>query len=233
MNPIDAYVFAPDHLQGARVLAVREERHGPVQLTWLTLDREDDAGDPLAIEAGTVLLAPDVQMLIALAQAEAIRPFADLAGFGPDDEAGGDDVLDRLQGRLEEQRLTILAQQGHPDGAPSAGWTFGVIDEEGGLGWAKETPGNRRLFAWGARAGELRWLDGAWKLHNARTIFPGGWSLWSRNEDGDLDEVIAEDTCEDWTERDAMRAADAYEPTDDPDSADEWPDPSTPPTPPE
>ena len=101
---------------------------------------------------------------------------------------------------LEEARLTLAAEQGRAEGAPSEGWTYGIIDDEGGRGWRKPWR-QGMMFAWGI---------GCYVSSSAVvTPHPGGWSRWRYNDDGELDEEVEYHTDEAWSARAAMLAADA------------------------
>lgn len=130
--------------------------------------------------------------------------FARAAGFDPRDEGvEPPDVVARIENlhaEIEEMRLTLAAERGDPAGAPSPGWEYGIIDEEGGLGWRKPTA-DGMLFAWGAGIDFL----GA---DHAPDPHPGGWTRWLADEDGDLDEMLECVNDETWTARAAMIAAD-------------------------
>lgn len=108
--------------------------------------------------------------------------------------------IDRLTAELEETRLTLAAEQGRSEGAPSEGWVYGIIDDEGGRGWRKPWR-HGMIFAWGI---------GCYVSSSAVvTPHPGGWSRWRYNEDGELDEEMEHHTDDAWTMRAAMLAADA------------------------
>lgn len=109
--------------------------------------------------------------------------------------------VERLTAVIEEARLTLAAEQGRAEGAPSEGWTYGIIDDEGGRGWRKPWP-NGMIFAWGV---------GCYVSSSAVvTPHPGGWSRWRHDDDGELDEEVEHHTDEAWSTRAAMLAADAF-----------------------
>lgn len=108
---------------------------------------------------------------------------------------------------VEEAQLTLAAEQGRAEGAPSEGWTYGIIDDEGGRGWRKPWP-NGMIFAWGV---------GCYVSSSAVvTPHPGGWSRWRHDDDGELDEEVEHHTDEAWSTRAAMLAADAADAADNP-----------------
>ena len=113
--------------------------------------------------------------------------------------------VERLTALVERQRLTLLAEQGIAEGAPSDRWTWGIIDEEGGIGWKRRTA-RGMIFAWG-RGVELGSRGQPSEPH------PGGWAEWTTNEDGDLDDEIARATDALWNALDAMEAAEAAHPS--------------------
>jgi hypothetical protein len=101
----------------------------------------------------------------------------------------------RLTAELREARLTLAAEQGRAEGAPSTDWAFGHADPGVvGLVW----------FVW--RAGDL---VTAWGNRGERTA--GGWSRWRPDERGLLH--IDGGINPDWTDRAAMLAADAAHPS--------------------
>lgn len=143
-------------------------------------------------------------------------PYTDIEGLGEEGppleealhawaQAGYPDTgraaeVERLTAELEEARLTLAAEQGRAEGAPSEGWTYGIIDDEGGQGWRKPWR-HGMIFAWGI---------GCYVSSSAVvTPHPGGWSRWRYNDDGELDEEVEHHTDDGWTMRAAMRAADA------------------------
>lgn len=75
-------------------------------------------------------------------------------------------------------------------------WEYRQIDEDGGMGYARELPDGSFLFAWGfgVEQGEPH---------------PGGWARWVCNEDGDIDDQTHFESDPQWDAEDAMEAADA------------------------
>lgn len=134
------------------------------------------------VDSGTEPVTEDMGRLAALVAAQLADEVATIA---------------RLTAELEETRLTLAAEQGRTEGAPSTDWAFGHA-EPGvvGLVW----------FVW--RAGDL---VTAWGNRGERTA--GGWSRWRPDERGLLH--IDGSINPDWTDRAAMLAADAARPASD------------------
>lgn len=143
---------------------------------------------------------PEMAVILeATATLKAIGALLDEAGIPDGDLLARVQALvgerDAARAEVSELRLTLAAEQGKPEGAPSEGWEYGVIDEEGGLGWAKDLPGNRRIFAHGSRRSQ------------PDQIIPGAWSLCSCDDDGEVEAEIQYVLDGSWTNRAAMIAA--------------------------
>lgn len=110
--------------------------------------------------------------------------------------------LERLTAALEEARLTLAAEQGRAEGAPSPGWEPCRVDDDGGWGWRKKTA-DGFLFAQGARVIEPVESEYGLQRH------PGGWERWLADSEEFLAEKVAHGLDDTWTARAAMLAADA------------------------
>ena len=97
------------------------------------------------------------------------------------------EFIERLTAELEEARLTLAAEQGKPEGAPSAGWEFDGRD------WNKNYP-DGSFAGLSGRRGKRRWMRALWPdTERAPTYFGRGHDVE--------------------TDRAAMRCADAAHPS--------------------
>ena len=74
--------------------------------------------------------------------------------------------VQRLTAERDELRLTLAAEQGKPEGAPSEGWTYD------GSAWSKDYPDGSTAMVTGTR-GRRSWMRASWPALSRPAHFLG------------------------------------------------------------